>query len=98
MGGEENEQMGIGQEWVCFDVEKEYGGDEDQVIWTPSKTAWKKTATGEDERQMTKGQTCKDLVPGCKRMDTAGHGGCIRTGKPSGKMAGKYHSSADSAT
>ena len=26
MGEEENEQMGVGEEWLCFDVEKEYGG------------------------------------------------------------------------
>ena len=25
VGGEENEQMDVGQDWVCFDVEKEYG-------------------------------------------------------------------------
>ena len=25
MGGEENELMGVGQDWVCFHVEKEYG-------------------------------------------------------------------------
>ena len=25
MDGEENEQMGVGEDWVCFDVEKEYG-------------------------------------------------------------------------
>ena len=39
MGGEEKEQMGVGQDWVCFDVEKEYGGEEDEVLWPhcPSK-------------------------------------------------------------
>ena len=34
MDGEENEQMGVGEDWVCFDVEKEYGGEEDDVIWS----------------------------------------------------------------
>ena len=29
MGGEENEQMGVGQDCVSFDVEKEYGAEED---------------------------------------------------------------------
>ena len=24
MDGEENEQIGVGEDWVCFDVEKEY--------------------------------------------------------------------------
>ena len=33
MDGEENEQMGVGEDWVCFDVEKEYVGEEDEVIW-----------------------------------------------------------------
>ena len=33
MGGEENEQMGVGEDWVCFDVEKEYGGEEDEALW-----------------------------------------------------------------
>ena len=33
MAGEENEQMAVGQDWVCFDVEKEYGGEEDEVLW-----------------------------------------------------------------
>ena len=43
MGGEENEQMGVGQDLVCFDVEKEYGGEEDEVLWSQSvKTALKK--------------------------------------------------------
>ena len=32
MGGEENEQMGVGEDWVCFDVEKEYGVEEDGVL------------------------------------------------------------------
>ena len=34
---EENEQMGVGQDWVCFDVEKEYGGGEDEVLWPHRK-------------------------------------------------------------
>ena len=33
MGGELNEQMGVGQYWVCFHVDKEYGGKEDEVIY-----------------------------------------------------------------
>ena len=36
-GGEENEQMGVGQDWVCFDVEKKYGGEEDEVLWSHRK-------------------------------------------------------------
>ena len=43
MDGEENEQMGVGQDWVCFDVEKDYGGE---VVWPQSseKQHGKKTA------------------------------------------------------
>ena len=26
MGGEDIEQIDVGQDWVCFDVEKEHGG------------------------------------------------------------------------
>ena len=33
MIGEENEQMSVGQDWVCFDVEKDYGEEEDEVPW-----------------------------------------------------------------
>ena len=29
MDGEENEQMGVGEDWVCFDVEEEYVGEEE---------------------------------------------------------------------
>ena len=32
-GEKENEQMGVGQDWVCFDVEKDCGGEEDEVLW-----------------------------------------------------------------
>ena len=36
--GEENEQMGVGLDWVRFDVEKErereYDGEEDEVLWS----------------------------------------------------------------
>ena len=45
-----------------------------------NKNSMKKTATGEDGRQAAKGQTCKDLVPGFKRLYQAGHCGCIPTG------------------
>ena len=33
MDGEENEQMGVREDWVCFDAEKEYVGEEDEVLW-----------------------------------------------------------------
>ena len=52
--------------WFCFDVEKEYDGDEDQVIWShrPKNTACKK-----DDTQAEEGQTCtwlQDLKDGTK--------------------------------
>ena len=83
MDGEENEQMCVGEDWVYFDVEKEYGGEEDEVLWPRfrEKTALKKmTDTGEGGRQAAKRQPYKDLVPGFERMDKAGYGGCIPTG------------------
>ena len=33
MDGEENEHMCVGEDWVCFHVEKEYVGEEDEVLW-----------------------------------------------------------------
>ena len=75
MDGEENEQMGVGEDWVCFDVEKEYAGDEDEVSWPyrPEERYGEYTDAREDGRQAEKGQTSNDLVPGCERMDQAGH-------------------------
>ena len=31
--GKENKQMGVGEDWVYFDVEKGYVGEEDEVLW-----------------------------------------------------------------
>ena len=31
MGGEENKQVGVGQECARFEVEEEYGGEDDEV-------------------------------------------------------------------
>ena len=49
--------------------------------------------------QAEKGETSTDLVPGCERMDQAGHCWCITTGYRSGKMTQNHqsHSSAGSA-
>ena len=49
MDGEENEEMGVGEDWVCFDVEKEYGGEEDEVIW-PGERHGEKMYAREDGR------------------------------------------------
>ena len=49
---------------------------------TPSeKTSLRKTDTHEGLRQAAKWQTCKDVVPWFKRLEKAGHGGCIATGE-----------------
>ena len=49
MGGKENEQMGIGQDWVCFDAEKECGG-KDEVLWPHRpKNSTEKIVGGEGE-------------------------------------------------
>ena len=102
MGGEENEQMDDGEDLVCFDVEKEYVGEEDVVLWPhrPEERYGENIDAREDGRQAEKGQTSNDLVPGFERMDQAGHCCCITTGDRSGKMARNHqcHSSADSAT
>ena len=74
MEGEEHEQMGVGEDLVCFDVEKEYGGEEDEVIWPHrSEERYEEHIDArEDGRQAEKGQTNNDLVPGFERMDEAG--------------------------
>ena len=89
MDGEGNEQMGVGEDWVCFDVEKEYVGEEDEVIWPhrPEERYGETTDARKDGRQAEKGQTTNDLVPGFERMDQSGHFWCITTGDRSGKMA-----------
>ena len=50
MDGEENEHMGAGEDWVCFDVEKEYVGEEDEVIWQqrPDERCGENTDARED--------------------------------------------------
>ena len=71
MDGEENEQIGVGEDWVCFDVEKEYFGEEDEVLWPhrPQERCGEKTNAREYGRQAEKGQTSNDLVPGFERME-----------------------------
>ena len=66
MDGEENEQMDVGEDWLCFDVEKECVGEEDEVLWPhlPEERYGEKTDAREDGRQVEKGQTSNDLVPG----------------------------------
>ena len=51
MGGEENEQMGDGQDLVCFHVKKEYGGEEDEVLWPhrPKNSMVKRLTQGKME-------------------------------------------------
>ena len=106
MDGGENEQMGVGEDCVCFDVEKEYVGEEDEVLWqhrTEERCMEKRLINArEDGRQAEKGQLISnDLVPGFERFDQAGrYCWCITTGDRSGRMAKNHqsHSSADSAT
>ena len=73
-GGDEIEQMVVSQDLVYFDVEREFEGEEYDVIWPhrQQKQHGKDTDAGEDGMQTAKRQICNDLVPG--RMDTAGHG------------------------
>ena len=101
MDGEENEQIGVGEDWVCLMLRKSMS-EEDEVIWPHrlEERYGEKTDAREDGRQAEKGQTSNDLVPGFERMDQAGHCWCITTGDRSGKMAkiDQSHSSADSAT
>ena len=58
MSGEENEQMGVGENWVCSDVEKEYGGEEDEVLWPhrPEERYGEKVDAREGGRQAEKGR------------------------------------------
>ena len=92
----------VGENWVCSDVEKEYGGEEDEILWPhrPEERYGEKVDAREGGRQAEKGQTNNGLVPGFERMDQGEHCCCITTGDRSGKMARNHqsHSSADSAT
>ena len=60
--------MGVGEDWVCFDVEEEYVGKE--VLWPhrPEERYGEKTDARKDGRQAEKGQTSNDLVPGFERV------------------------------
>ena len=104
MDGEENEQMGVGEDWVCFDVEKEYVGEEDEVIWPhrPEERYGEKTdyMQGKMEGKRRRGRPATTWFQDLKDLDQAGHCGCITTGDRSGKMAKNHqsHSSADSTT
>ena len=88
MDREENEQMCVGEDWVCFDVEEEYVGEEDEVIWPhrPKERYGEKIAARADGRQAKQWQTRNDLVSGFERMDQARHC-CITNGDRSGNMA-----------
>ena len=104
MDGEENEQMGVEEDCVCFNVENEYGGEEDEVIWPlrPEERHGEKIDAKEGGKQAWKGHTSKDLFQDLKewtKLRQAGHCCCITTGDGSGNMAKnhKSHSSADSA-
>ena len=63
MGGEENEQMGVGQDWVslCFDVEEEYVGEEDEVLWPhrPKNSMEKRLIQGKGEGKRGRGRPAK---------------------------------------
>ena len=43
--------MGVGQDWFCYDVEKEYVGEEDEVLWPhlPKKSMEKSLIQGKME-------------------------------------------------
>ena len=53
--------MGVGENWVCSDVEKEYGGEEDEVLWPHCpeerygekgcKGRWKARGEGADQQR-----------------------------------------------
>ena len=70
MGGEENEQMSVGEDWVNFDVEKEYGGEEDDVLWPhrPKKCIVKRMLQGKMEGKLRRGRPVKTWF---QRLDMA---------------------------
>ena len=77
MDGEENEQMGAGEDWVCFDVEKEYVGEEDEVLWPhrPEERHGEKTDAREDEGKRRRGRpatTWFQYLNGWTKLDIAG--------------------------
>ena len=57
--------MGVGEDWVWFDGEKEYVGEEDEVLWPhrPEERYGENTDAREDGRQAEMGHTGNELVP-----------------------------------
>ena len=76
--GEENEQMSDGQDWVCFDVEREYCREEDEVrrAYRLKRQHGKKTASGEG-------------VPGFERMNRVQLDMAAASQLATGKYGGK---------
>ena len=93
MEGEENEQMGVGEDWACFDVDKEYGGEEMRFFGHIIRKNGMKN-------RLMQGKMEGKQRPGFERMDEAGHCWCITTGERSGNVVKNHqsHSSADIAT
>ena len=92
MDVEENEQAGVEQDWVCFGVDKGYGGEKDQVTWTnrPKKQHGKSPTQGKMEGKRRRGIPAKTRFQDVNNWTKPG--GCIPTGKRSGKMAGNHQS------
>ena len=67
--------MGVGENWVCFDAEEEYVGEEDEVLWPhrPEERYGEKTDARKGGRQAEKGQTSNDQdLKEWTKLDIAG--------------------------
>ena len=70
--------MGVVQDWVCFDVEKEYVGEEDEVLWphcTEERYMEKRLMQGKMEGKRRRGRPATTWFQDLKewtKLDSAG--------------------------
>ena len=68
---------GVGEDWVCFDVEKEYVGKEDEVLWPhcPKNGIEKRLMQGKMEGKRRRGRPATNWFQDLKewtKLDIAG--------------------------
>ena len=59
--------MGVGEDWVCFDAEKEYVGEEDEVLWQD----WTKLDMADASQLATDWKRWRELIKSHNSADSA---------------------------
>ena len=93
--------MGVGEDWVCFAVDKEYVGEEDEVLWPhrPEERYGDRLMQGKMEGKRRRGRPATNWVQDLKewtKLDIAA-ASQLANDRKKGKNHQSY-SSADSAT